>query len=107
MFHRANELSFKKGTIVEIKFQDGVVKQYDMACLFDKYPQLDALKNRELFLSGRLSGFYGIIWNDDLDVDTESIYEEGKTVFLFKWQNRTFFRTCASCTPQSVIKVLL
>jgi ribosome-binding protein aMBF1 (putative translation factor) len=25
-------------------------------------------------------GAYGIIWNDDLDIETETIYEEGVTV---------------------------
>lgn len=80
MFHRANELSLKEGTTIEVTFQDGVVKQYDMACLFEKYPQLAALKDRSLFLKGRLSGFYGVRWNNDLDIEAESIYEEGKTV---------------------------
>lgn len=80
MFHKAVELNFVDNTIVEVKFQNGVVKQYDMSTLFDKYPQLQALKDRDLFLSGRLSGFYGIIWNDALDIETETIYESGYTV---------------------------
>ena len=53
MFHKAVDLKFKEGTILEMTFQDGLVKQYDMAVLFDKYPQLKALENRELFLSGK------------------------------------------------------
>ena len=53
---------------------------YDMAVLFDKYPQLSALKNREFFLSGELSGAYGIRWTDDLDIEAETIYQEGQTV---------------------------
>ena len=46
-----------------------------MATLFDKYPQLRALADLKLFLSGHLAGFYGIIWNDDLDIETKTIYE--------------------------------
>ena len=61
-------------------FQDGKVKRFDMAVLFDKYPQLLALRNRALFTSGRLAGYYGIIWNDDLDIEAETIYEDGETV---------------------------
>jgi DNA-binding XRE family transcriptional regulator len=80
MFHKATDLEFKDGTIVEVTFQDGKVKQYDMAWLFDKYPQLRALESRELFLSGKMMGAYGIVWNDDIDIETETIYEEGKTV---------------------------
>ncbi len=84
MFHRAIDLEFGEGTVLNLTFQDGKVKQYDMAVLFEKYPQLCALKNRELFLSGRLMGSYGIIWNDDLDIEAETIYEEGETVQIVK-----------------------
>lgn len=65
---------------MEVTFQNGEVKSYDMSVLFDKYPQLSSLKNRELFLSGKLVGAYGIIWNDELDVEVETIYEDGVTV---------------------------
>ncbi len=80
MFHKAVKLDLLGGTLLELTFQDGKVKQYDMAVLFDKYPQLSALKERSLFMKGRLLGFYGIIWNDKLDVEAETIYEEGRTV---------------------------
>lgn len=80
MFHKAIDLKFNKGTTLEVAFQDGKVKSYDMSKLFDKYPQLEALKDRKLFLSGKLMGAYGIVWNDDLDIEVESIYEEGTTI---------------------------
>lgn len=79
MFHRAVDLQFKDGTLLELTFQDGKVLQYDMAVLFTKYPQLCALKDRSLFESGKLMGL-GIIWNDDLDIETETIYEGGNVV---------------------------
>lgn len=80
MFHKAIQLEYKEGTTLELAFQDGKVKRYDMSALFGKYPQLEALKNRNLFTSGRLSGPYGIVWNDDLDIEAETIYEDGETV---------------------------
>ena len=80
MFHKAMEMKFLDGTAMEVLFQDGKVKRYDMASLFSKYPQLTALQDRELFLSGKLMGSYGIMWNDDLDIETETIYEDGITV---------------------------
>ena len=69
---------------MELTFQDGKVKRFDMSCLFSKYPQLRALENRELFLSGSLMGAYGIRWNDDLDIEAETIYEEGDTIRIEK-----------------------
>jgi len=65
---------------LELTFQNGEVKAYDMAVLFPKYPQLEALKDRDLFLSGKLMGAYGICWNDDLDIEAETIFEDGITV---------------------------
>lgn len=84
MFHKAIDLKFKEGTVVEVTFQDGMVKQYDMMVLSKKYPQVSALKDRKLFLSGRLMGYYGIIWNDDIDIETEEIYEFGETIYTEK-----------------------
>ena len=80
MFHKAIKLVLKEGTSLELTFQDGEVKAYDMSVLFSKYPQLKALNNRELFVSGKLMGSYGIIWNEDLDIEVETIYEDGVTV---------------------------
>lgn len=80
MFHKASELRFGEGTVLELRFQNGEVKAYDMAALFDKYPQLQALRDRDLFLQGKLMGSYGIIWNDELDIEAETIYEDGVTL---------------------------
>jgi len=80
MFHKALSVKFLEGTALIVAFKDGIVKYFDMSTLFRKYPQLKALKNRELFLSGELMGEYGIIWNDELDIEVETIYESGRTI---------------------------
>lgn len=80
MFHKAIDLKLLEGTLLEVTFEDGCVKQYNMNALYNKYPQLLALENRSLFLKGKLMGYYGIIWNDDLDIETETIYEDGITI---------------------------
>ena len=80
MFHKAIDLKLLEGTALEVTFQDGIVKHYDMRMLFSKYPQLRALEDRSLFLTGKLMGAYGIMWNDDLDIEVETIYEDGDTV---------------------------
>lgn len=78
MFHKAIGLEFKEGTTLQVTFQSGEIKSFDMTSLFGKYPQLEALKERKLFLRGRLVGHYGIRWTDDLDIETETVYEEGQ-----------------------------
>ena len=80
MFIRAVKVSFLDDVVVEVTYQDGKIIRYDMSRMFFKYPQLEELrKNRALFESGHLDpGGYGIIWNDDLDFDAMSIYEDGE-----------------------------
>ena len=77
MLHRPIKLDYLEGTKLKMTFQDGKVKTYDMARLFERYPQTKALNNRKLFKSGKLN-VYGVIWNDDLDIDADTIYENGE-----------------------------
>ena len=81
MLHRAIKIEYKKNASFELTFRTGEVKLLNMEKMFDTYPQLEALKDRKLFTSGKLSpGGYGVIWNEDLDIEAETIYEEGKLV---------------------------
>ena len=76
----AIKLSIKEGTTLDLAFLEGSVKRYDVLSLSDKFPQLRALTDRKLFTKGKLMGFGGVVWNDDLDIDSETIYEEGTDV---------------------------
>lgn len=82
MHYIATKVYFLKGVTLEVTFQDGKVVRYDMSLMFPKYPQLIELqKNRKLFENGHLDpGGYSVIWNDELDFDTTSIYGDGKLV---------------------------
>ncbi len=44
--------------------------------LSKNFKQLLALKDRKLFLKGKLD-WYGITWTNELDLDTETVYNEG------------------------------
>ena len=74
------KLVLKEGTTFDLYFIDGIVKRYDILSLADKFPQLKALKDRELFLKGKLFGWSGVYWNDDLDIECDTVYEEGINV---------------------------
>ena len=74
---RAIKLVLKEGTTFDLYFYDGVVKRYNILSLADKYPQLNELKDRKLFLKGKLLGWGGVIWNDELDVSSETVFDEG------------------------------
>lgn len=78
-YHKATQLKFLKGVSLEVTFEDGLVKFFDMASLFNEYPDYKDLEDRHLFESGQLLGF-AIVWTDLLDIETEEIYDSGVTV---------------------------
>lgn len=77
---KAVKLTLREGTTFDLTFDDGVTKRYDILWLAEKFPQLNALKNRSLFEKGHLFGWSGVVWNDELDVDVDTVYENGVTV---------------------------
>ena len=82
MHYMALKVRFLEDVTLEMTFQDGKIIRYDMSQMFEKYPQLKELrKNRKLFESGHLdlTGF-AVIWNDELDFDATSIYDDGEVV---------------------------
>ena len=80
MFHKATKIDFPGKLNIDVTFQNGEVKRYNVSNLFDKYPSMKALEDINLFRSGKLVGHYGIIWNDELDLEVETIYEEGELI---------------------------
>ena len=79
MFEEAMKTEFNEGTSLTVTFTTGEIKRYDMKEFFKDYPQYEALKNRKLFLSGKAHRTL-IVWNDELDVSMETIYEDGELI---------------------------
>ena len=82
MYVTARKIEFLDDVKVNITYQDGKIIYFDFSTMFTKYPQLEELRrNRKLFLNGKLDGLGdGIIWNDELDFSTASVYECGELV---------------------------
>jgi len=96
MFHKATDVKFNSDTSLDVSFQDGSVKRFDMAILFDRFPQLIALKDYQFFKSGKLISPYGIVWNDSIDIETETIYEEGISISVSN-------RPCETAAAKAVL----
>lgn len=78
MVHRIKSIRTKDNLIISATFFDGTIKEYSVNKLFNTYPQLKELENKDLFNSiGIDSGGYGVSWNDNLDLDAETIWEDG------------------------------
>lgn len=81
MFHKIKNVSPLPEYKLSVQFSEGVTKIYDVKPLFDKIPVFKALENGEDFGYVRVDvGGYGIIWNDELDLSCDELWENGKTV---------------------------
>ncbi len=79
MLHKIQRVTTKDNSIIEVIFFDGSIMEYDINQLLTSFPQFEILKtDLTLFNSVKVDqGGYGISWNDDLDLDAESIWENG------------------------------
>ena len=79
MTHRIKEVESKENFMIEAVFFNGQIVQYDVKSLFLVFPQFQMLEdNQELFKNVKVDqGGYGISWNDELDLDAETIWEDG------------------------------
>ena len=65
-----------------IGFENGIYKRYDVQPLLEKWEPFRAFINTpKLFEQVRVdAGGYGISWNDDLDLSSEELWENGEEV---------------------------
>ncbi|MBQ7561635.1 MAG: DUF2442 domain-containing protein [Synergistaceae bacterium] len=80
VFHRVKNITPLHDKILLAEFQDGTMKKYDVKPLMQKLPDFQMLNYvNGLFEQVRVdSGGYGIIWNNELDLDCNELYYNGK-----------------------------
>ncbi|MBO4815493.1 MAG: DUF2442 domain-containing protein [Clostridia bacterium] len=77
-FHTIKSVTPLKDMILEVVFNNGICKKYDMKNLINKYKVFKNLENDELFNKARVDmGGYGIIWNEEIDLSSEEIWSNG------------------------------
>lgn len=101
MFHKAKSVTTLPDYRLLVHFADGSDKEYDMKPLMDRYPVFLELKNVSgLFAQAKVDvGGYGIVWNEDIDIDSEEVYQNGKDV-------KTPFTGLVSFSDAAMIKGL-
>ena len=82
MYHKLANVVPVGDTVLEATFCNGVVKRYDVSPLISKWKAFEALQNVPgLFRAVRIdAGGYGIVWNDELDLECEEIWNNGVPV---------------------------
>lgn len=79
MFHRVKNVNTIKDYILQITFQDGTKKYYDVSKLFLKWEIFQNLETiGGLFNQVKVDkGGYGISWNDEIDLSCDELWENG------------------------------
>lgn len=77
-FHTIKSVTPLKNMILDVIFNDGTNKKYDVKNLLKKHNVFNDLKNEDLFNSVKVDiGGYGIIWNEEIDLSSEEIWNNG------------------------------
>jgi len=82
MFHKIKNVYALPDYRLSVQFAEGVTKIYDLKPLLEKMPMFATLKeNDAAFCSVSVDvGGYGIVWNDDLDLSCDELWENGVQV---------------------------
>lgn len=81
MFHKIKNILTKDNLIIEVEFQNGIKKEYDMKKVMDKWEVFKELEKNRLFYKVQVdTGGYGISWNESIDLSCEEIWENGTMI---------------------------
>ncbi len=82
MFHKVKNVFALPEFRLSVQFSEGLTKIYDVKPLFEKIPYFAEFKNNiDEFYSVYVDvGGHGIVWNDDLDLSCDELWENGVEV---------------------------
>lgn len=81
MFHKIKSVSPLPEYKLSIQFSEGVTKIYDVKPLFERIGIFKSLENNERFIDVCVDvGGYGIVWNDELDLSCDELWDNGTEV---------------------------
>lgn len=80
-FHKIKEVSALVDLKLSVQFTNGTTKIYDVSPLMHRFSAFKLLEDESLFRDVVVDqGGYGIIWNDDLDLSCDELWENGTEV---------------------------
>ncbi len=82
MFHKVKEVHALPDNRLSVQFAEGQRKIYKMDPLKTEYPVFDSLcKDEDMFYQVRVDvGGYGISWNDEIDISSDELWDNGEVV---------------------------
>lgn len=80
MFNKVKEVEPLQNYVLLVTFENGVKKYYDLNPLFKKWKVFcDLINISGLYNNVKVdAGGYGISWNDNIDLSSNELWENGK-----------------------------
>lgn len=80
-FHKVKDVSALADLKLSVQFTNGTTKIYDVSPLMQRFSAFRILEDETLFRDIKVEqGGYGIVWNDDLDLSCDELWENGAEV---------------------------
>ena len=80
-FHKVKDVSALADLKLSVQFTNGTTKTYDVSPLMQRFSAFRILEDETLFRDVKVDqGGYGIVWNDDLDLSCDELWENGAEV---------------------------
>lgn len=81
MFHKVKNVFPLPDCRLSVQFAEGVTKIYDVKPLMKQWKAFEALSEERLFSDVCVDvGGYGVVWNDDIDLSCDELWENGIVV---------------------------
>lgn len=81
MFHKIKNIAPLPEYKLSVQFSEGVTKLYDIKPLFDKLPVFKTLIDNDEFGGVAVDvGGCGIVWNDELELSCDELWDNGVEV---------------------------
>ena len=81
MFHKIKNVTPLQEFKLSIQFAEGITKIYDMKKIIENNKIFADLKDINLFNLVEVDiGGYGVIWNDDIDISCDELFENSKKI---------------------------
>lgn len=79
MFHKIKSVAALPNFKLSVQFSEGVTKLYDCAPLIERLPMFAHFKENpaDFDCASVDVGGYGVVWNDDLDLSCDELWENG------------------------------
>ncbi len=80
MYPTAKSVKALDGTVVEVEFDNGERKRFDVSRLFETHPYFTRLNDGALFNKVRVDyDGYALVWDPEIDLATSAVWLKGSS----------------------------